>query len=366
MPSQEIRNFTLPLDSFDTSLLGERVDRNSPDFTEAVHRYFTQQFEQYGGWANISVDPQQIRISWRPDSGRPDIIDLVISQLEQGQYPSAIQMMELLLQTDPDDESLLYNLGMALSDVGRLSEAERHLRKLLAIDPNNTNGRIALGVALQRQQRNKDAIAELRRAVREDTRNPWAHRNLGACLLQAGEATEGKEHLKTATELNPTDQQAWFGLGKAYRELGDDEKADEVFIRVIDLGEYSNVAEAARQERSALGHKSFRAKVGSAPRPDAVMYLLGAMQKFETMSREQTQAVTFEIVMLGQRGLDVNDPAQKYQLRSMPGHYSGLHLVCLMNVGFKMIAPEHDIGFDLSKEYEAAKMLHQSNGGKKE
>jgi hypothetical protein len=33
-----------------------------------------------------------------------------------------------------------------------------------------------------------------------------------------------------------------------------------------------------------------------------------------------------------------------------------------MYVGFKQIAPEQDIGFDLSKEYEAALQLFQDKG----
>ena len=54
----------------------------------------------------------------------------------------------------------------------------------------------------------------------------------------------------------------------------------------------------------------------------------------------------------------MNDSAEKYRLESVPGSYSGLHLVCLMYVGFKMFAPEQDISFDLSKEYAAARGLH--------
>lgn len=61
--------------------------------------------------------------------------------------------------------------------------------------------------------------------------------------------------------------------------------------------------------------------------------------------------------MKGRTGLDTNDPAQKYQLNSLPGNFSGLHLVCLMYAAFKSIAPEMDIGFDLSEEYVAAQAL---------
>ena len=89
------------------------------------------------------------------------------------------------------------------------------------------------------------------------------------------------------------------------------------------------------------------------------MYLLDALKKFGNMSREQVPEITFEIAVIGQHGLDVNDAAQKYHLQSLPGNYSGLHLLCIMYVGFQKIAPDHSIGFDLSKEFAVAKSMYK-------
>ena len=50
-------------------------------------------------------------------------------------------------------------------------------------------------------------------------------------------------------------------------------------------------------------------------------------------------------------GFDVNDSTQKYQLRTLPGRFSGLHMVCLMDAAFKITDPTADIGFDLADEY---------------
>jgi hypothetical protein len=52
--------------------------------------------------------------------------------------------------------------------------------------------------------------------------------------------------------------------------------------------------------------------------------------------------------------LDINDPDQKYSLRSLPGKFSGLHLCSIMYAAFKQFAPGEDVGIDFSKEYEAA------------
>lgn len=89
-------------------------------------------------------------------------------------------------------------------------------------------------------------------------------------------------------------------------------------------------------------------------RMDAVMYCLGALQKFAKMSQGEVQAVAFEIALLGQRGLEVNNPDSRYTLRSLPGDYSGLHLMSLMYAGFKQLAPDKDISFDLAEEYRTA------------
>ena len=81
---------------------------------------------------------------------------------------------------------------------------------------------------------------------------------------------------------------------------------------------------------------------------------MGALQKFQGLDTEEVRRITYEIAMLGMNGLDVNDPAKKYSIKSLPGDYSGLHLLCIEYVGFKQIDPSVDLGFDLSKEYAAA------------
>ena len=87
------------------------------------------------------------------------------------------------------------------------------------------------------------------------------------------------------------------------------------------------------------------------------MYCVGALEKFAEMNKDQVKTVAFEIAMLGQQGLDVNSPDPKYTLRSLPGNFSGTHLMSIMCVGFQQIAPGKDIGFDLSQECATAKQM---------
>lgn len=163
--------------------------------------------------------------------------------------------------------------------------------------------------------------------------------------------------MRQATLLDPKDQQAIFGLAEALVALGRLKQADEAYKKVIDIDEYSKIGELARDARRKMAEQTFKDRTPGEPRADAVMYCLGALEKFDKMSRAEVQRIASEIAMKGRTGLDTNDPNQRYELKSLPGSFSGLNLVCLMYVAFKSIAPEMDIGFDLAKEYTAAKAL---------
>ncbi len=89
------------------------------------------------------------------------------------------------------------------------------------------------------------------------------------------------------------------------------------------------------------------------------MYLVGAIEKFAGMSNQDVKKIGFEVATLGMNGFDVNDSTQKYQLRSMPGRFSGLHMVCLMYAAFKITDPAADIGFDLAEEYALANEMRR-------
>jgi tetratricopeptide (TPR) repeat protein len=194
----------------------------------------------------------------------------------------------------------------------------------------------------------------LEEAVAAEPDNPWAQRNLGGCLLALKEVDRAIACLLRATQLNPKDQQAYFGLGEAYRVAGQLEDADTAYRQVIVIDEFNDLAKRAKQELSSLARVGFMMRGGATGRPDAVMYCLSALEYFADLPDAEVQRITFEVGMLGTKGFEVNDPDQQYQLQSMPGKFSGLQMVCIMYVGFKRIAPEYAASFDLSNEYAVA------------
>jgi hypothetical protein len=69
--------------------------------------------------------------------------------------------------------------------------------------------------------------------------------------------------------------------------------------------------------------------------------------------------VGYEVALLGMNGIDINDPTPKYRIKTLPGTFSGLQVLCLEYVSFTQFAPEMDIGFDLSREYRSAQALYE-------
>jgi tetratricopeptide (TPR) repeat protein len=339
-------------------LPGGVILRKSPDFADKVSREIRKLFNEVGGVITaMSVSSNELSVSWKDEGSDP--LNGIVYLLERSKYNEAVILLELFKSSKPDDPDFLYNLGMAYSDMGEFQKAIANLGRLLELIPDHVNGRVALGVALMRKGKDKQALSELTKAVQDDPDNPWAQRNLGGCLLNLGDHKQALRHLKKATELNPNDERAWYGLGQAYELDGNLDNADSVYQKVLELDEFSEVAEKAREARSGIARKTFRSVTPGMERMDAVMYCLDALEKFENMTPSDVQQVGFEVAIIGMQGIDINDPSPKYKLKSLSGNFSGLHLLCLEYVSFKQFEPDMDIGFDLSSEYKSAMSLFQ-------
>ncbi len=153
------------------------------------------------------------------------------------------------------------------------------------------------------------------------------------------------------------DQQTQYAYAQCLINLGQNEEADPILQRVIEMDSLSDIAELARTALRDMAHETLRENVDGGLRTDAVFYCLDGIKKFREMGGAKMRTVVYEIAVLGRGGLDINDSAQKYTLTSMPGNFSGLHLVSLMYVGFRQIDPTLDSGIDLSKEFAKAENL---------
>jgi tetratricopeptide (TPR) repeat protein len=352
----DLNVFEIALSDFDPNLIPEEArSPGTEKFESAVKKFYEEQLRKISAEYSVNLEHGTIRVTWRNSSMHPDALDEGVDALKRGDYGSGVQILELLAPSRPQDAMLHYNLGMAYSDLGKLSQSVEQLKKALEIDKNLVNAKVALGVSYSRLKEYEKSASILKEAVLDDPDNGYALRNLGAVLMQIGDAGgDTIRYLERAVELLPEDQQAWFGLGQAYLKAEDLDHADKALMKVIDIQPYNQIASAAKQMRSDIAQTNFRVAATGTLRIDAVMYCLAALKKFASMSAEQVRNVGFEIATVGMNGINVNDPKSEYHLRNLSGVFTGIQLLCYEYVAFKQFAPEMDIGFDLAKEYDEA------------
>lgn len=351
--------FTIPIHLFDLGLLPPDARAIGSDaFKDAVVKHFVAQYGGTGQTAIVTVDDVDINVVHLPAGA--ESLDFVMSLLQGGRIKEAVPFLEAMTKGRPDDSQILYNLGIAYSELGQFDEAIIKLKRAVQINPNHVHAWTGIGIAYQRMGKREQALEPFQRAVKKEPGDGYALRNLGGCLMSLGRHAEGLPLLRRARRALPHDQQTTFGLASALIEAGgpdDEAEADELFKVVIERWPGSKLAEFAREARTKLSTKAIRAAVGGGLRPDVVMYISDALEVFEKAGPAKTRDIAFEVAMKGQSGLDTNDSAQKYTLATLPGNFSGLQLVALMYAGFKQFDPGMDLGIDFKAEYEAAQAM---------
>ncbi|MDZ4852637.1 MAG: tetratricopeptide repeat protein [Pirellulaceae bacterium] len=347
--------FKLNFDDFDLDLVEQpNLDRSSPLFVSVVNEFFVTQFQGFGGRARVIVNEsaREIEVRWTKGGSSKDPKDAVLELLNRGQLQVALPMIWTLIQNDPSDLDNYYNLGVVYSELRNYPKAIEILERLVAANPKHVHGLTALGVAEIRS--NNLLIGEewLTQALKLDSENKWALKNLGACLLKQGRFSDAIPILRRCVMVAPQDVQAIVALGEALVAVDQIDEADVLFDQAIKIGGPDEVLDIAKKKRTKRAQDKLRGKGGF--RPDSMMYMVGALNRFKAMSKKEIQLLGFEIALLGMKGLDINDPSEKYTLKAWQGNFSGLHLLSIMYAAFKQFAPNDDVGIDLSGEYESA------------
>jgi len=354
-------SFKIPLARFDVGLLARDARKiGSEAFKTAVTLHFVAQYAAKGEQAIVTVDDEEVTVLTVPADS--NALDFVMTMLQSGRINEAVPYLESMAKANPENVQVLYNLGIAYSELTQYDEAVIRLKRAVQLDPTHAHAWTGIGVAYLRMGKRDQALEPTQRAVELDPSDGYGQRNLGAMLMGLGRIKEALPHLREARKALPHDAQATFGLATALETAGGDAnlaEADELYQVVIQRWPGAEVAEFARNARTKLAHKSMRDTVGGGLRPDVMMYIAGALDTFKKVGQVKSQQITFEISLKGQNGLDINDSEQKYTLNSLPGKSSGMHLVSIMYAGMKAIDPDMDIGVDLSAEYAAAMAIRK-------
>jgi tetratricopeptide (TPR) repeat protein len=189
------------------------------------------------------------------------------------------------LELHPDYAQAHANLGLALRELGQPLEALRHFLECVRLAPDFAGGHNSLGVVQQSLGSTREAEISYRKALALHSDYPQAHNNLGNLLKGLGQLEEAATHYRRAIALKPdyaeahrhladtkrhcdydddikameklyddpgaSDAQrthAGFGLGKAYEDLGQFDRAFQFFQTANRLHRGSFEFSIAREE----------------------------------------------------------------------------------------------------------------------
>lgn len=94
------------------------------------------------------------------------------------------------------------------------------------------------------------------------------------------------------------------------------------------------------------------------------MYMLGAMEYFDTLEPQDVHRIAIEIAMVGVTGID---PKKKYSIKSIPGkEFGGYQFLAHYYVSWARAIPEKldKLGLPFSKAYESALQMYNAKHGK--
>lgn len=357
MPTQRV----IPIASFAVAQLPESARTpGTPEFRDAVTRHIGRDCAQRQTVALVTLDESHIYVC---EFGSVDeALNHIVPLLKSGRLREAVPLLESLTKGQPANAHVLYNLGIAYSELGQFDEAVIRLKRCLQVQPKRAHAWVGLGTAYERLGKLDLAREALEKAVALAPKDGYAQRNLGAVLGQLKRPREALSHLRKAVSALPEDRQALYGLAITLYQMKDDPKAqaeaDASLARFIERFPEDPLAEEARTLRTAYAQSGLKRGSIAGMRPDVMFYILGALQRFSERGDAWRQSVTFEIALLGRQGLDVHDPAEKYTLRNLAGTFSGLHLLAIMYAGFRQMDPSVDTGADFAEEYRMALTLH--------
>ena len=177
----------------------------------------------------------RVAIAKRPDSVEAhNALGVSLSALNR--LDEAEMSFRRAAELDANDEKSRHNVAEIQSGRGHFEEAIDWYREALAIDPRFTVAHVGLGDALLRLDRYEEAIETYRRALEIEPERPPVHADIGEALYRLQRYDEAVESLARSVALEPESPAAadrHVVMGRASLELGDAEAAARHYRRAL-------------------------------------------------------------------------------------------------------------------------------------
>lgn len=164
------------------------------------------------------------------------IISSFLAEKIQG-VKSAIDLIKEGLNQKPEDEELLYRLGILYDKAKEKDKALEIMHSILKKNKNHADALNYIGYTYADENKNlKEALNMIRKALKLKPGSGYIIDSLGWVYFRLGDMERAKRYLMKAAELEPEDPTINEHLADLYLKLGDSSKALHYYNRSIKLG----------------------------------------------------------------------------------------------------------------------------------
>jgi protein O-mannosyl-transferase len=200
------------------------------------------------------------------------LINLGITMAKAGELSGAMDCFDraarlyndspyLNYKLNNDAPNLFYNLGLVYEKLERPDEAIENYEKALVVMPNYAEAHYNLGLLLHKYGVIDGALEQYEEAIHCKPNFAAAHCNLGALLATLGERESAIEHLEEGARLDP-DAGTLVNLTDAYAAVGRSADAIRAAESAVKLAQAKGQDELASQIEAWL--ENYRQKIAEA------------------------------------------------------------------------------------------------------
>jgi tetratricopeptide (TPR) repeat protein len=167
----------------------------------------------------------------------------------------AAYLLEIAVETDPDNAMARYNLGNVYFTLGKTENAIEQLQKSIELDPKNPNAYNNIGLAYSHLGDGEKSIESYVQALRIEPRYKAARFNLAAEFANQGNYRDSLHNFGILLEIDRENANIHLNMGIIYSRIGNDKKAIESFEEYIRLKPETPHAQEIREILQELYQK---------------------------------------------------------------------------------------------------------------
>lgn len=226
----------------------ERVDITMVATGEMPQTY-TAHTDKKGEYLHIGVRPGAYRITPAKEGYTPVNYAYIDAQVSLGDKPLiadfVMQSQKIAAQqqaAQQEDKLEDARKGIALLDEGKVDDAIAAFKKSLETNPENATLRYDLGVAYEKKDLLEEAQKQYQAAIQAQPDMGEAYMALGNSYLSSKKFDQAAEALKKAAELMPQSYPAFYNEGVAYSNSGKYAEAESAYRMACEISPKEPVA----------------------------------------------------------------------------------------------------------------------------